>query len=69
MYNSEGLIEFHRRGHNSLKKLIEHCRQFSEEELAAMTKSTKKKAVKKKAKAKSKKKVAKKKAAKKSTKK
>ncbi len=34
MYNSEGMIEFHNRAHQSLKKLIEHCKQFSTEELS-----------------------------------
>ena len=33
MYTSEGLIEFHNRTHESLKKLIKHCGQFQPEEL------------------------------------
>ena len=33
MYTSEGLIDFHNRAHQSLKKLIEHCGQFQAEEL------------------------------------
>lgn len=34
MYNSEGLIEFHRRAHQSLIKLMEHCRRFNSEEIS-----------------------------------
>lgn len=33
MYTAEGLIDFHNRGHQSLKKIIEHCQLFSVEEL------------------------------------
>jgi uncharacterized damage-inducible protein DinB len=33
MYTKESLLEFHKRAHHSLTKLLEHCRQFSGEEL------------------------------------
>jgi uncharacterized damage-inducible protein DinB len=33
IYTIEALVEFHDRTHSSLKKLLEHCRQFSPEEL------------------------------------
>jgi len=33
MYTSEGLIEFHKRTHQNLQKLLEHCGQFSANEL------------------------------------
>lgn len=33
MYMAEDLIEFHRRAHHSLEKLLAHCRQLSAEEL------------------------------------
>lgn len=33
IYTAEALVELHERAHLSLKKLLEHCRQFSIEEL------------------------------------
>lgn len=33
MYNSESLSEIHRRAHDSFRRLLEHCRQLSNEEL------------------------------------
>ena len=33
MYTKESLLEFHKRTHHSLTKLLDHCRQFSSEEL------------------------------------
>jgi uncharacterized damage-inducible protein DinB len=33
MYTKEALLEIHRRAHHSLAKVLEHCRQFSAEEL------------------------------------
>ena len=33
MFTAEGLIEFHKRAHQSLKKLINHCGQFDDDEL------------------------------------
>lgn len=33
MYASEALLDFHRRAHRSLIKLINHCRQFSDSEI------------------------------------
>jgi uncharacterized damage-inducible protein DinB len=32
MYNSESLIELHRRAHQSLQKLLTHCRELSADE-------------------------------------
>ena len=33
MYTSDSLIDFHQRTHRSLKKLIDHCRQFADEDI------------------------------------
>jgi len=33
MFTGESLIEFHKRAHQSLQKLLEHCSQFSTDEL------------------------------------
>lgn len=33
MYNSEAFIEFHKRTHYNVQKLIEHCGKFSSDEL------------------------------------
>lgn len=33
MYNSEALGEFHKRTHQNLRKLLEHCGRFSSDEL------------------------------------
>ncbi len=33
MFTAKGLLEFHSRGHQTLKEIIKHCRQFSVEEI------------------------------------
>jgi len=34
MYNAAALLDLHERGHRSLQKLLQHCEQFSAEELS-----------------------------------